>query len=167
MRLSPWVTVTAKHVRLPGRDGVHVYHALRQHDYTTVLALDPDGRVPLVRQYRPAVERETLELPGGLHDGEDTPERTAVVELAEEAGLRVVGALVPLGCFDPDTGRLENRFWGYFAPRTERIADWTPEPGVACETIAVDELIAAIDEGRFTMAPHIALIGLARMRGLL
>lgn len=166
-QVSPWVTVAAKLVRLPGREAPQVYHALRQHDYTTVVALDPDGRVPLVRQYRPAVERETLELPGGLHDGEGTPADTAAAELAEEAGLRVVGDLVTLGCFDPDTGRLENRMWGYFAPKTERIADWSPEPGVACETMAVDALIDAIADGRFTMAPHVALIALARLRGLI
>ncbi len=165
--LSPWVTVAAKRVRLPGSESPQVYHALRQHDYVTVLALDPQGRIPLVRQFRPAVGRETLELPGGLHDGGGTPAETASGELEEEAGLRPIVPLIPLGCFDPDSGRLENQFWGFFAAQTEMITGWQPEPGVSREAMTPDELISAIEAGRFTMALHIALIGLARMRGLI
>ena len=33
-----------------------------------IVALTPDGRVPVVRQYRPALERFTWELPAGLVD---------------------------------------------------------------------------------------------------
>lgn len=164
--MSPWVTVAAKQVVLPGR-APQVYHALRQHDYVTVLALDPQGHVPLVRQYRPALSRETLELPGGLHDGDGAPADSAVAELAEEAGLRPIDPLTPLGCFDPDSGRLENRFWGFFAPRTEPVPGFRPEPGLVRESLTPDALIGAINEGRFTMALHIALIGLARLRGLI
>ena len=165
--LSPWVTVATKHVRLLGNDEPQVYHALKQHDYVSVLALDPNGCVPLVRQFRPAVGRETLELPGGLHDGTGTPAETASGELEEEAGFRPIEPLMPLGCFDPDTGRLENRFWGFFAAHTEPVEGWQPEAGVTREAMAPEELVAAIDSGRFTMALHVALIGLGRMRGLI
>lgn len=49
----------------------------------------PDGRVLLIRQYRPAIDRETLELPAGARDasGED-PAVTAARELEEETGYR-------------------------------------------------------------------------------
>ena len=49
----------------------------------------PDGRILLIRQYRPAVDRETLELPAGARDssGED-PALTAARELEEETGYR-------------------------------------------------------------------------------
>lgn len=48
----------------------------------------PDRRVVLVRQYRPALHRMTLELPAGMRDveGED-PLVTAQRELLEEVGL--------------------------------------------------------------------------------
>ena len=47
----------------------------------------PDGRIVLVRQYRPALERETLELPAGCRDFPE--EDTAICakrELEEETG---------------------------------------------------------------------------------
>ncbi len=53
-----------------------------------------DGRVLGVRQHRPAVERDTWELPAGLIDPGETPHEAAARELAEEAKLG--GRLRPL-----------------------------------------------------------------------
>ncbi|WP_214370370.1 NUDIX domain-containing protein [Pseudonocardia sp. H11422] len=53
-----------------------------------IAALDDDGRIMMIHQYRHAVARRLWELPAGLLDvdGED-PAATAARELAEEAGL--------------------------------------------------------------------------------
>lgn len=49
----------------------------------------PDGRILLIRQYRPAIDRETLELPAGARDLSDPdPMVTAARELEEETGFR-------------------------------------------------------------------------------
>ena len=48
----------------------------------------PDGRILLVRQYRPAVGEEVLELPAGGRDGEESLTETATRELLEETGYR-------------------------------------------------------------------------------
>lgn len=166
-RQSAWVSVVARTLVLPGRTSPEEFHSLRQADYVSVLAVTKDGRVPLVRQYRPALERMTLELPGGLRGANDLPETTAMRELTEETGLKVSGAPLLLGCLAPDTGRLENRLWGFFA-RTEQGADegWKPEPGVESLLVARHELRDLILDGRFDHALHIALIGLAVMRGV-
>lgn len=52
-----------------------------------VLPVLEDGRIVMVRQYRPALDRETLEIPAGCRDSlsEDTKE-TVRRELAEETG---------------------------------------------------------------------------------
>src|SRR3954452_20876000 len=53
-----------------------------------VVALDDEGRVTLVRQYRHPVGRELWELPAGLIDVAGEPlDRAAVRELEEEADL--------------------------------------------------------------------------------
>lgn len=54
-----------------------------------VLPVLPDGRVIMVRQYRNALERETIELPAGCRDSvdEDTA-LTAARELEEETGYK-------------------------------------------------------------------------------
>lgn len=57
-------------------------------DCVAIVAVDADGNVILVRQYRHAVGREMLELPaGGIESGE-APEESARRELEEETGYR-------------------------------------------------------------------------------
>lgn len=54
-----------------------------------VLPVLPDGRIIMVRQYRNALERETIEIPAGCRDSinEDT-KITAARELEEETGYK-------------------------------------------------------------------------------
>ena len=54
-----------------------------------VIPVLEDGRIRMVRQYRNALERETIEIPAGCRDfpGEDT-KLTAARELEEETGYR-------------------------------------------------------------------------------
>ncbi|MCE4614954.1 MAG: NUDIX hydrolase [Desulfurococcales archaeon] len=61
-----------------------------------VLPVFSDGRVVLLKQYRPSIEKWILEAPAGVVDRGETPEETARRELEEEAGL-LAGELVELG----------------------------------------------------------------------
>jgi ADP-ribose pyrophosphatase len=51
-----------------------------------VVATDAAGNVVLVRQFREAVQKELVELPAGVIDGEEAPLETAKRELQEETG---------------------------------------------------------------------------------
>lgn len=54
-----------------------------------VIALNPEGKILMVRQYRNALERITLEIPaGGLNAGKETTKEAAVRELREETGYQ-------------------------------------------------------------------------------
>ncbi len=54
-----------------------------------VVAVRDDGRLLMVRQYRNALERYTLELPAGGRDSEDEPTlQCAARELEEETGYK-------------------------------------------------------------------------------
>lgn len=143
-----------------------VYHALAQADYVAVLGLTADDRVPLVRQFRPALERYTLELPAGLLEKGQSPDDAAIRELREETGFATVGELVKLGCLAPDSGRLENRMWCFWAALgTTPAPSWTAESGVTPVLFSKDELRAAMMSGEFDHALHIAVIGLALTAG--
>lgn len=164
-RLSPWVTVVER--TFADRSGVTrgPFHSLQQYDYVTVLALTEDQHVVLVRQYRPAIEKMTLELPGGLLDRDIAPIDCAIAELFEETGYRPTQPLELLGCLDPDTGRLENRFWGFLAPSVIKANNWKPERGIEPIALPREEFLAAVANGDFITASHIALVGLAHLRG--
>ncbi len=54
-----------------------------------VVAVDPEGKLLMVRQYRNALERETLELPAGARDfPEEDTGVCAARELEEETGYK-------------------------------------------------------------------------------
>ena len=65
---------------------VQTYHAVGQQDYVAIVARTPDGRIPIVRQYRPALETFTWELPAGLVEHDEDPAESCRRELLEETG---------------------------------------------------------------------------------
>ncbi len=112
-------------------NGSAPHYSIGTRDYVTVLAVTPNETFPLVRQFRPAVETTTLELPGGHVDEGETPTQAAKRELLEETGF-VATKLIPLHDLSPDVGRLGNRMWSFFAPGVTRDAaeKFSPHPEV-------------------------------------
>lgn len=74
-------------VRMPGGSTAN-REIVEHYGAVAIVALDADGRIPLVFQYRHALGRRLWELPAGLLDipGE-APQLTAARELQEEVGL--------------------------------------------------------------------------------
>ncbi|BBX61314.1 NUDIX hydrolase [Mycobacterium saskatchewanense] len=78
------------HVRMPG-DTVAVREVVEHFGAVAIVAMDDDGNIPLIYQYRHPLGRRLWELPAGLLDVDgEPPHRTAARELEEEAGLRAV-----------------------------------------------------------------------------
>ncbi len=155
---SPWFVVLAREVRLPGDASPQTYLSVKPPDYVTVLALTRDGRVPLVRQYRPAVEAYTIELPSGHIDGDESPEAAARRELLEETGCGggVFRSLPPLVS---DVGRLENRLWAFVARDVAPTPHHGAEAGIEALFAAPAEVHAMVRDGRLNNALHIAVLG--------
>ncbi|HEV2427051.1 MAG TPA: NUDIX hydrolase, partial [Acidimicrobiales bacterium] len=72
-----------------GPDGLFTREVAAHHGAVSVLAVDDEGRVGLLRQYRSTFDRVGIEIPAGTLDvpGE-APERAAARELEEEMGVR-------------------------------------------------------------------------------
>ncbi len=156
---TPWFEVVAKTMR----EGEAPYYSLRLPDYVSVVALTEDNQVLIVRQYRPAVEHHTLELPSGLVDPGETPQETGRRELLEETGYQA-DEIELLGGMETDVGRLGNRIFTCIA-RSVRRVDRAPEEGIEVMTWSLEELAAAIADGRFDHALHVAVVLIAMVKG--
>lgn len=77
----------ADEVRMPGGGTAH-REVVEHYGAVAIAALDDDGNIALVYQYRHPLGRRLWELPAGLLDmGGEPPQVTAARELQEEAGL--------------------------------------------------------------------------------
>ena len=88
-----------------------------------VLAVKPDGKILMVRQYRNALERETLEVPAGKRDSltEDTS-ICAARELEEETGYRA-GKLEKLLSLKSTVAFCDEMIDVYLATDIEKIGE--------------------------------------------
>lgn len=81
------IALRADEVRMPG-GGTARREVIEHFGAVAIVALDEDGRIVLVHQYRHAFGRRLWELPAGLLDlGGEPPHESAIRELAEETGL--------------------------------------------------------------------------------
>jgi len=100
------------------------WEIVEHKDAVALLVCDPKRGVLFVEQYRPAVGRKTLEIPAGLIEDGETPEQTALRELAEEAQL--TGELEKLAEFYVSPGFTDEKTY-LFRVTSPRPASGTPD----------------------------------------
>jgi ADP-ribose pyrophosphatase len=164
--LSPWVDIIAREVEFSPDTPVETYHAVGQQDYLAIVARTPTGHFPIVRQYRPALEAFTWELPAGLAEPNEDLAEGCRRELLEETGY-LTRAVHGLGTAAPCSGRLSNRIHSFFLETAERVADFVPEPGLTVELVTAAELVAMIKSGEFVSQLHLGALLLAELRSFI
>jgi len=109
--------------KVEGPDGtVFEREVVRHPGAVAVVAVDDQGRVVLVRQFRTPARRALLEIPAGTRDVDgEPPERTALRELAEEAGIEA-RTIHELGRFWNSPGFCDEETILYLATDLEKTA---------------------------------------------
>jgi ADP-ribose pyrophosphatase len=154
------MTVRVDTVRLP--NGAEATREVVDHaDAVTIVPVDGDGNVVLVRQYRHPLGMDLLELPaGGIEEGEE-PVAAAQRELREETGL-AAGKLVALGGFYSAPGFLTEYLHLFLATDlTESPLAPDPDEFVEVVRIPIPELKAMISRGDVQDSKTIAGVAMA------
>ena len=162
--ISPWMHVIEREVEFTPGSPLELYHAVGQQDYIAIVALTSDGRIPIVRQYRPALEQFTWELPAGMVDQGETAADCCRREMMEETGFRAV-TVHTLGCYAPCTARLSNRVHSFFVATGAHAEQPASEAGIELRLVTPAELGALIQSGEFVLQLHIGAILLAGLAG--
>ncbi|MBO5733371.1 MAG: NUDIX hydrolase [Clostridia bacterium] len=121
-----------------------------------VVAMDNEGYVYMVRQFRYPFYETTLEIPAGKLDrgGEDT-RQAGIRELREETGL-VADNIEYLGDFYATPGFCDEKLAIYFATGLHQ-GDTDPDEDefVECEKYHIDELVEMINRGEIKDAKSV------------
>jgi ADP-ribose pyrophosphatase len=127
------------------------FYILESRDWVNVIPLTSENDVVLVRQYRHGTRTITLEIPGGIIEGNDSPEEGARRELREETGYQASDMRL-LGHVHPNPAFLNNICYTYLARDVSLAGEQEQDEKEDIEVVLrpVEEIPRLIREGEIT-----------------
>jgi len=127
------------------------FFVLDTNDWVNVLALTPDDKIILVRQFRYGSKEQSLEPPGGVVEGGEDPVVAGLRELREETGY--VGEEPKLlGVVRPNAAILSNRCHVILVRNAQKTAalNFDQHEELVTELYPVKELKEMVRRGEIT-----------------
>ncbi|MBW1998555.1 MAG: NUDIX hydrolase [Deltaproteobacteria bacterium] len=139
--------------RSPRTNKEHDFYILESLDWVNVVPLTPENEVVLIRQYRHGIRQVTLEIPGGIVDQGDSPEKAAWRELYEETGYRA-SKMTFLGRVHPNPAFLNNWCHTFLAEKTYLAGEQAQDEKEDIEVVLLplEEIPLLIKEEKITHA---------------
>jgi len=127
--------------RHPGRATEREFVVVRPPDWVNVLALTPEHRIVLVRQFRFGIDDFSLEIPGGVMEPGEDPLAAGLRELREETGYHGAAARL-LGSVHPNPAIQSNRchFVLVESVMAEHPLEWDADEEIEILTLPVEEV---------------------------
>lgn len=113
----------------------------------SILALTPEQKIIVIRQFRPGPEEILLELPGGGLDQNKTPKQCAEEELLQETGFRGELKFLCTSRKDAWSTHLKHNF---VATNCQKVQEQKlgPNEFIALDLIALSELRELLRQGK-------------------
>jgi len=139
-----------------GRESTFAVVAMRPG--VTVLPMEKDGSVYLVREFRYAAAAATLEAVSGAIESGETPEQAGLREIAEEVGL-VASEWVDMGIINPFTSLVHSPNHMFLARKLAHIRR-SAQAGEHVEVVTMpfDDAYRAVLRGEISHGASCVLI---------
>ncbi|MCP4142945.1 MAG: NUDIX hydrolase [Chloroflexi bacterium] len=145
------------------RNGVELKATvLEMTDWVNIVALTPEGKILVVKQFRLGIESVTTETPAGVMEVGEKPQVAAIRELVEETGY-TTDDWTYLGWVEPNPAFQDNRCHQFLAENVIRTQDVNQDDGEDVEfcEMTLEEVKEEIKAGR--MRNSLALLTLSRI----
>ncbi|MBS1271816.1 MAG: ADP-ribose pyrophosphatase [Candidatus Marinimicrobia bacterium] len=116
------LTVQKSHRKSPASGVTGEFITINAPDWVNVIAVTASRDVLLIRQYRHGTDNITLEIPGGIIDRDESPEKAAARELLEETGY-AGDSPVRLGVTDVNPAIQTNQCYTFLIQNAEQIEE--------------------------------------------
>ena len=132
----------------------HTFYCIEAPDWVNVIALTPEKQVVLIEQFRHGIEEITLEIPGGMADGDEDPQTAGLRELLEETGYAPRGEVILLGRTRPNPAIQNNWMYHLLALGVEktRETEFDATEDVTTRLAPVADVAGLIKDGAITHA---------------
>ena len=163
-----WIDMRASTCQLPGGMVIAPFYVNHLPDFAVVVAVTPEHRVIMVRQYRHGVEKVLLELPVGCIEAGEDPKDGAARELLEETGYKA-GSLEFLFKIAPNASNCTSYAQCYLARNVFPAAPQNLDETEALEVVELEgeEVKRLLREGGVEQAVHVAALYRAAELGAL
>ena len=122
------------------KNGISYREIVEHNGGAVLLAITPDKKMVMVRQYRKAAGRVMFEVPAGKIDPGEAPEKTAGRELKEETGY-TAGSIEFINSFYPSVGFSEEVLYLYLCTDLKPgETDFDENEAIDIEEWDIDEL---------------------------
>ncbi|MDP1963542.1 MAG: NUDIX hydrolase [Reyranella sp.] len=157
---TPWFTIEES---APLEHATGAYYRMTGPDGVICLPLTVAGDIVMVRQYRPSLNMETLEIPAGAIDGTEPPLEASQREVLEETGYhcREVHSL-GTGRFYPN--RLIQREFMFLGLGAEPRIRADVEPGLATVLMPRKQFLAMARNVEIDQTAIYFLLGMVTAR---
>ena len=166
--LTPWKVLSSEYIH-KGRwatlrtdvcemaDGriVPSYYVLEYANWVNAVAITEQGKVLMVKQYRHAAEIISLEIPGGVIDGDEKPEDAMRRELLEETGYDFDN-MEMLATVYPNPSTANNVTYCYLATGGRKVQDQHLDEleELIVEEYTIDEVKQLLAENKIAQSLH-------------
>lgn len=133
------------------------YYGITMPEGVMVFAQTTQNQIVLVKQWRPVLNRYTLEFPAGYIDEGECPADAAKRELFEETGFRC-GKVFSLCSGHLIMSRINSRLHGFWAPEVIKDVKFNNKESTEIVLVTKKELRELILDGRFQQLAAIALM---------
>lgn len=156
---GPWATLRSDKCEMPDGRVVEQYYVLEYPNWVNAVAITEDNKVLMVRQYRHAAQIVSLEIPGGVIDGDESPEEAIKRELLEETGYQF-DDIKELGIVYANPSTADNKTFAFLACGGKRVQEQKLDEHeeIVVEEYTIDEVKQLLMENKIMQSLHCTAI---------